>query len=236
MSDISVFYSAGETGQITKQQQGSDIVAEALPKQPEQQIETENLLTSVIIEYYGTNDAQEEPDGTELTWSTTVPGDKPYIWLRVKQVYQDGTEIISAPQLNENNTKDSTPLNPTVPQVTPVSGTVQTATSTTEEFGDEAIDFVQDEPDQTNVVIPQVPADYGQNEAFLTQSAIFDLLTQGGSQNGIFYYAPPDQQGNRQLYINSTFVRSGTIQVGGSQNQLGVFMVLDANNNIIWFS
>ena len=79
---------------------------------------------------------------------------------------------------------------------------------------------------------PSQPEDYSQSEEFISQTEIFNLLTQQGSSQGTFYYGTGQDQ-EQHLYINSTYVRSGVIQVGGLSNNLGVFMVLDENNNII---
>ena len=59
----------------------------------------------------------------------------------------------------------------------------------------------------------------------LTQEDIFNRLTDNGTAQGLLL----TQDG--QLYVNASYIRSGTLVLGGLNNQNGTLRVLDANGN-----
>ena len=59
-----------------------------------------------------------------------------------------------------------------------------------------------------------------------TQQAIFDLLTNNGVIQGLY-------MSNGQLYVNASYIQSGTLKVGGANNGNGVIQVIDATNNVL---
>lgn len=60
----------------------------------------------------------------------------------------------------------------------------------------------------------------------LNQEGIFNRLTNEGEAQGIYLY-------NGQLYVNMSYARSGTLVLGGLNNQNGLLEVRDASNNVI---
>lgn len=60
----------------------------------------------------------------------------------------------------------------------------------------------------------------------LDQETIFNLLTNNGEVKGIY------QEGN-QLYINATYIKSGTLTLGGKNNGRGSLTILDENDQVI---
>lgn len=56
-----------------------------------------------------------------------------------------------------------------------------------------------------------------------TQSDIFNKLTNNGSSSGIYL-----QNGN--LYVNASYIKSGTLVLGGTNNANGILSIRDANN------
>lgn len=60
----------------------------------------------------------------------------------------------------------------------------------------------------------------------LTPNEIFNLLTNNGEIKGIY------QEGN-QLYINATYIKSGTLVLGGKNNGRGNLTILDENDQVI---
>lgn len=60
----------------------------------------------------------------------------------------------------------------------------------------------------------------------LTQQEIFNRLTDNGAAQGLVLY-------NGQLYVNASYIRSGTLVLGGQNNQNGTLQVLDANGNVV---
>lgn len=67
-------------------------------------------------------------------------------------------------------------------------------------------------------------ANYDQNT--LNQAAVFNKLTNNGTIQGIYM-----QNGN--LYINASFIKSGTLVLGGANNGNGVLQIRNANNQVI---
>ena len=63
----------------------------------------------------------------------------------------------------------------------------------------------------------------------LNQQSVFDRLTNNGAAQGFFLQ-------NGQLYVNASYIRSGTLVLGGLNNQNGTLQVLDAygNNAGVW--
>jgi len=60
----------------------------------------------------------------------------------------------------------------------------------------------------------------------LTQQEIFNRLTDNGAAQGLVMY-------NGQLYVNASYIQSGTLTLGGVNNQNGVLNVVDASGNSI---
>ena len=60
----------------------------------------------------------------------------------------------------------------------------------------------------------------------LNQTEIFNRLTNNGAIQGIYMQ-------NGQLYINASYIQSGTLKLGGVNNTNGVLQVFDANGNVI---
>jgi hypothetical protein len=60
----------------------------------------------------------------------------------------------------------------------------------------------------------------------LNQTEIFNRLTNNGTIQGIYMQ-------NGQLYINASYIQSGTLKLGGVDNTNGVLEVYDANGNLI---
>lgn len=67
-------------------------------------------------------------------------------------------------------------------------------------------------------------ANYDQNT--LNQAAVFNKLTNNGTIQGIYM-----QDGN--LYINASFIKSGTLVLGGANNGNGVLQIRNASNQVI---
>ena len=63
-------------------------------------------------------------------------------------------------------------------------------------------------------------------DAALDQGAVLDRLTGGGVAQGLFLL-------NGQLYVNATYIRSGTLTLGGRNNGNGMLQVLNAANRVI---
>lgn len=66
----------------------------------------------------------------------------------------------------------------------------------------------------------------GAVEDISTQEAIFNLLTNNGTIEGLYMR-------NGQLYVNGTYIYGGTIVAGGSNNENGVILVKDASGATI---
>lgn len=60
----------------------------------------------------------------------------------------------------------------------------------------------------------------------LTQQDIFNRLTENGALQGLYMR-------NGQLYFNGTYIRGGTLVLGGLNNENGLFQVLDASGNVV---
>ena len=65
-----------------------------------------------------------------------------------------------------------------------------------------------------------------QLDASLDQQGIFNRLTNNGEAQGIYMM-------DGKLYINMTYARSGTLVLGGLDNQNGLLQVLNANNESV---
>lgn len=59
----------------------------------------------------------------------------------------------------------------------------------------------------------------------LTSDDVFNLLTKGGQIQGLFRIGD-------QIYINASYLRSGTYTVGGSKNERGSIQILDEYGNV----
>lgn len=59
-----------------------------------------------------------------------------------------------------------------------------------------------------------------------TQQAIFDLLTDNGVIQGLY-------MSNGQLYVNASYIQSGTLRLGGANNGNGTLVVYDASGTQI---
>lgn len=62
----------------------------------------------------------------------------------------------------------------------------------------------------------------------LTQEEIFNRLTDNGTAQGL--YIEPT---TGQIYVNASYIRSGTLILGGLNNESGVLEVHDASDNVI---
>ena len=60
----------------------------------------------------------------------------------------------------------------------------------------------------------------------LTQQEIFNRLTGNGAAQGLVLY-------NGQLYVNASYIKAGTLTLGGANNVNGMMQVLDASGNVI---
>lgn len=65
-------------------------------------------------------------------------------------------------------------------------------------------------------------------DASLTPQEVFDRLTNNGAMQGL--YIDPT---TGQIYINASYIRSGTLILGGLNNESGVLEVHDENDNVI---
>jgi hypothetical protein len=63
-------------------------------------------------------------------------------------------------------------------------------------------------------------------DSSLNQEGIFNRLTNNGEAQGIYII-------DGQVYVNMTYARSGTLVLGGLNNQNGLLEVRDSNNNVI---
>ena len=62
----------------------------------------------------------------------------------------------------------------------------------------------------------------------LTQEEVFNRLTDNGTAQGL--YIDPN---TGQIYVNASYIRSGTLILGGLNNESGVLEVHDENDNVI---
>ena len=60
----------------------------------------------------------------------------------------------------------------------------------------------------------------------LTQTDVFNRLTNNSANQGIYL-------SNGTLYINASYIKTGTLEVGGANNGKGLIHVLDANDNLV---
>jgi hypothetical protein len=60
----------------------------------------------------------------------------------------------------------------------------------------------------------------------LDQQEIFNRLTNNGATRGIMLV-------NGQLYINANYIRSGTLVLGGENNERGIMQLLDEQGNVV---
>ena len=60
----------------------------------------------------------------------------------------------------------------------------------------------------------------------LDQEAVFNRLTDDGAAQGMMLY-------NGQLYVNASYIRSGTLVLGGLNNQNGTLRVVNANGEVV---
>ena len=63
-------------------------------------------------------------------------------------------------------------------------------------------------------------------DAELDQAGVFDRLTDGGTAQGIYMV-------DGELYVNMSYARSGTLVLGGANNQNGLLQVQDASGNVV---
>lgn len=59
-----------------------------------------------------------------------------------------------------------------------------------------------------------------------TQQAIFDLLTNGGTIQGLY-------MSGGQLYVNASYIQSGTLRLGGANNVNGIMQVLNDTSDVV---
>lgn len=60
----------------------------------------------------------------------------------------------------------------------------------------------------------------------LTQAEIFNRLTGNGAAQGLY-------MADGQLYVNASYIRSGTLALGGLNDANGLLQILDANGNLV---
>lgn len=60
----------------------------------------------------------------------------------------------------------------------------------------------------------------------LTQESVFNRLTNNGEAQGLYI-------DNGDVYINATYIKSGTLTLGGAQNGNGLLQVRNSNNELI---
>ena len=77
---------------------------------------------------------------------------------------------------------------------------------------------------ETNVLLDEQVMPVYMDAASMTQEQIFKLLTNDGAIKGIY------QEGN-QLYINASYIKTGTLKVGGSDNTYGSIALYDQSGN-----
>lgn len=82
--------------------------------------------------------------------------------------------------------------------------------------------FTKEQAQLINEVSNQIKEDIDDS---LTQQDIFNRLTENGTAQGLVLY-------NGQLYINASYIQSGTLVLGGANNQNGTLQVKDASNNV----
>lgn len=75
-------------------------------------------------------------------------------------------------------------------------------------------------------LIEKVAESVRELDSSLDQDEVFNRLTDNGSAQGIYLL-------NGQLYVNMSYARSGTLILGGLNNQNGKLEVRDASNNVI---
>lgn len=78
----------------------------------------------------------------------------------------------------------------------------------------------------STMVGTQTLAEYIGDNLGLDQADVFNLLTNNGALQGLYMSG-----GN--LYINASYIQSGTLKLGGLNNANGVLEIYDANNTLI---
>ena len=184
-------------------------------------------IVSVANQYYGTDNQSYTPDGSE-TWSEVTPEQYRYLWVRTKTTYSDGTIEYSTPQLDISDDEwseegDDVPAPPAdeegsyVPDESPDSEGIPAD-----------MNMIIEEGEKTDPVEAQAISDWVD-----VQQELFDKLTGKGENEGIFYWGEEDGQGHRDLFINASFIRTGVLQLGGSNNDYGVLQLLNQDNDVI---
>lgn len=80
-------------------------------------------------------------------------------------------------------------------------------------------------PEQAQLITEAINATEDLN-ASLNQESIFNRLTNNGEAQGIYMQ-------NGKLYINLTYARAGTLVLGGLDNQNGLLLVRNSNDDLI---
>ena len=191
----------------------------------------QNKIFSVTYQYYGTNNKQEIPDGTEVGWSTQIPN-KTYLWIRTVKRYNNGTTTVSNPSPDRNSQYPIDQSSTTVPSDLSRPTPNPVITDEVDDVIGLQVEDLQNQ-DVSNLISEGQSDNYLQNEAFLSQTEVFNALTDNGQAQGL--YRAKDENGKDQIYLNMTYARSGILQVGGSNNELGAFQVLDKDNQIIGY-
>lgn len=197
--------------------------------------EEEIYIIQQTTEYFGTDDVNKVPGSSDI-WISSIPNDLKYIWFRTINLYNNNSTQTSTPILITTR-EDEEEIDVQEWEQTANLDDPETIESTEELSLEEELELMPvEEPEQ----IVQPPQDYETDQLYTSQAAIFNLLTENGTKEGIFFYEK-DAQGNPvvdgdgtpHLYINMSYARSGVLQVGGNNNDLGVFMVLDENDHIV---
>lgn len=187
----------------------------------------EVVIVSVVVLYYGTDDVDDVPTISGTEWLSTKPSNKAYIWITSKKTYSDDSVAYSTPILDESSRDE--PVDPVIPPEED-GGYVPPEEMDDSDVTDSEAWLTDVDPLPEEIDPPEALTDE-ETQDLLNQTGIFNLLTNNGEARGLFLQN--DSQGVPQLYVNMTFARTGVLQVGGSNNSLGVIQVLDAENNVI---
>ena len=188
-----------------------------------------NQVVGSVNQYYGTNDANIVPDDT-YTWSETAPQSYEYLWVRTVITYENGEVLKSTPTLDRSKGEraPSETKDPDVSYTSPQDP-----------------DEVEPIGDFNPVIVPSVPPEVVEflisaEDFTLSQTQVFEALTGNGKLNGLYMgdvtYTDPDtgeEVTEKQLFVNADFIRSGTLQLGGSNNEFGIVQILDNSNKVI---
>lgn len=101
-----------------------------------------------------------------------------------------------------------------------LSSTLSSANTNAQGYANSALSSAQSYADSA---ASDAVSDYNTN---LNQEAIFNKLTNNGAVQGIKLV-------NGQLYVNASYIQSGTLKLGGANNTNGRLQVYDASNTLV---